>query len=124
MKWLSASLAICVGIFGLAATPDTASAAKSCIHEWAVPGQYTVAGNFRGSNESASARLTRDCRLFFQVPGVFSGGRVKADGECVSFSFKVDGAPKAFRGKWCNTYGVVPWNGRLIRASVRRDRLQ
>jgi len=98
--------------------PDDAQAARTCIFSWAVPGTYKVSGNFRGTTETASARLTNDCRVFFQVPGVFSGGPVRRSGRCLRFSFKVEGKRRVFSARWCNTYGIVPWQGRSIRARV------
>jgi hypothetical protein len=79
-----------------------------------------VSGNFRGTTEAATARLTRDCRVFFQVPGVFSGGTVRRSGSCLRFSFKVEGERRTFSARWCNSYGIVPWQGRNIRARVSR----
>ena len=100
--------------------PDHAQAARTCIFSWAVPGTYKVSGNFRGATETAAARLTNDCRVFFQVPGVFSGGPVRRSGSCLRFSFKVEGERRVFSARWCNTYGIVPWQGRNIRARVSR----
>jgi hypothetical protein len=97
---------------------DDAQAARVCIFNWAVPGTYKVSGNFRGTTETASARLTNDCRVFFQVPGVFSGGPVRRSGSCLKFSFKVEGERSVFSARWCDTYGIVPWQGRNIRAEV------
>jgi len=99
--------------------PDTANAAKSCGFGWAKPGKYRVSGNFRGRVESTSARLTADCRVSLQIPGVFTGGRVKKSGKCLRFALKVEGERKVFFAKWCNTYGLVPWKGRSIRAQIR-----
>lgn len=100
--------------------PDTAYAAKSCGFGWAKPGRYQVSGNFRGRVESTSARLTSDCRVSVQIPGVFTGGRVKRSGKCLRFALKVQGERKVFFAKWCNTYGLVPWKGRNIRAKIKR----
>ena len=94
------------------------AAAKSCIHGWAIPGTYTIAGNFRGKVEAAGARLTRDCRVIIRVPGVFSGTKVRKSGKCLRFGFKIEGQRKAFTAKWCNKVGYIPWKGRNIRASV------
>ncbi len=99
---------------------DPAHAARKCVFSWAVPGTYKVSGNFRGSTEAASARLTSDCRVFFRVPGVFSGGPVRRSGSCLKFSFKIEGQRRVFSARWCNTYGIVPWQGRNIRARVSR----
>ena len=112
-----------VALCGLLCAVDVEPAeANACIHAWAVPGTYTISGAFRGPTESASARLTRDCRVFLQVPGVFSGGPLRRDGDCVRFGFRVEGQRQAFAAKWCNTYGIVPWNGVQVRAEVRRQR--
>lgn len=100
-------------------TPDAAHAAKSCGFGWAKPGKYKISGNFRGRVESASARLTADCRVSLQIPGVFTGGRVKKSGKCLRFALKVEGQRKVFFAKWCNTYGLVPWKGRNIRADIK-----
>ncbi len=100
--------------------PDTAHAAKSCGFGWAKPGKYKVSGNFRGRVESTSARLTSDCRVSLQIPGVFTGGRVKKSGRCLRFALKIEGQRKVFFAKWCNSYGLVPWKGRNIRAEIKR----
>ncbi len=100
--------------------PDAAHAAKSCGFGWAKPGKYKVSGNFRGRVESTSARLTTDCRVSLQIPGVFTGGRVKRSGKCLRFALKVEGQRKVFFAKWCNTYGLVPWKGKNIRAEIKR----
>jgi hypothetical protein len=105
------------------ATPDSAQAARKCIFNWAVPGTYKVSGNFRGTTEAATARLTNDCRVFFQVPGVFSGGPVRRSGRYLRFSFKVEGERRIFSARWCNTFGIVPWQGRNVRARVSRLKL-
>ena len=102
------------------ATIETAQAAKTCGFGWAKPGKYRISGNFRGQVESTSARLTNDCRISLQIPGVFSGGRVKRSGKCLRFALKIEGERKVFFAKWCNTYGQVPWKGRTIRASIKR----
>jgi hypothetical protein len=106
--------------FGGVSAPETAHAAKSCGFGWAKPGKYKVSGNFRGRVESTSARLTADCRVSLQIPGVFTGGRVKKSGKCLRFALKVEGQRKVFFAKWCNTYGLVPWKGRNIRAKIKR----
>lgn len=105
--------------FGGVSAPETAHAAKSCGFGWAKPGKYKVSGNFRGRLESTSARLTSDCRVALQIPGVFTGGRVKKSGKCLRFALKVEGQRKVFFAKWCKTYGLVPWKGRNIRAEIR-----
>ena len=104
---------------GVLALMSGEAAAKSCVHAWAVPGTYTISGNFRGKVESAGARLTRDCRVSIRVPGVSSNTRVRRAGKCLRFGFKVDGVKKAFTAKWCNKVGYIPWKGKNIRASVR-----
>ena len=104
---------------GGVSAPDTAHAAKSCGFGWAKPGKYRVSGNFRGRVEATSARLTSDCRVSLQIPGVFTGGRVKKSGKCLRFALKVEGQRKVFFAKWCNTYGLVPWKGRNIRAEIK-----
>lgn len=106
-------------VAGSISAPDTAHAAKSCGFGWAKPGKYRVSGNFRGRFEATSARLTSDCRVSLQIPGVFTGGRVKKSGKCLRFALKVEGQRKVFFAKWCNTYGLVPWKGRNIRAEIK-----
>ena len=103
-----------------ASTTGPAEAARSCGYGWAVPGTYKVSGNFRGTTESASARLTNDCRVILQIPGVFSGGGVSRSGGCLLFRFKVEGEKGVFTARWCDSYGIVPWEGRKIRAAVSR----
>lgn len=105
--------------FGLLLLPTGEASAKACGHSWAVPGSYTISGNFRGKVESAGARLSRDCRVSIQVPGVFSNTRVRSAGSCLRFSFKVEGIKKAFSAKWCNKVGVIPWKGKSIRTKIR-----
>ncbi len=108
------------GLMLVAMLPGDASAAKRCTFSWALPGTYKLSGDFRGTVEVATARLTHDCRVYFQVPGVFSGGPVRRSGRCLKFRFKVNGETKIFSARWCNTYGVVPWKGRNVRAAVTR----
>jgi hypothetical protein len=108
-----------MSVAGGVSAPDTAHAAKSCGFGWAKPGKYKVSGNFRGRVEATSARLTSDCRVSLQIPGVFTGGRVKRSGKCLRFALKVEGQRKVLFAKWCNTYGVVPWKGRNIRAEIK-----
>lgn len=108
-----------MSVAGGLSVPDTAHAAKSCGFGWAKPGRYKVSGNFRGRVEATSARLTSDCRVSLQIPGVFTGGRVKKSGKCLRFALKVEGQRKVFFAKWCNTYGLVPWKGRNIRAEIK-----
>jgi hypothetical protein len=94
------------------------AAAKSCSHRWAVPGTYMITANFRGTVETAQARLTRDCRVTIQIPGIYSGAKVTRVGKCLRFRFKVEGVRKTFSAKWCNTVGYIPWKGKRIRARV------
>ncbi|MGB7204758.1 MAG: hypothetical protein WBD37_04735 [Anderseniella sp.] len=111
-------LAFSAGAFVLTSLPKMTIAAPNCGFGWAKPGKYRISGNFRGQVESTSAQLTRDCRVSLQIPGVFTGGRVKRSGKCLSFALKVEGQGKALSAKWCNNYGMVPWNGKVIRASI------
>ena len=108
-----------MSVAGGVSAPDTAYAAKSCGFGWAKPGKYKVSGNFRGRVEATSARLTSDCRVSLQIPGVFTGGRVRKSGKCLRFALKVEGQRKVFFAKWCNTYGMVLWKGRNIRAEIK-----
>lgn len=105
---------------GLVSGANDAEAARNCGYAWAVPGTYRVSGDFRGTTESATAKLTNDCRVILQIPGVFSGGGVRRSGGCLNFSFKVEGESGVFTARWCNSYGIVPWQGRNIRATVTR----
>jgi hypothetical protein len=109
-----------MSVVGGVSAPHTAYAAKSCGFGWAKPGKYKVSGNFRGRVEATSARLTSDCRVSLQIPGVFTGGRVRKSGKCLRFALKVEGQRKVLFAKWCNTYGVVPWKGRDIRAEIKQ----
>ncbi len=117
---IASAVLLGLGAATLLPLPDKANAAASCGFGWAKPGKYKVSGNFRGQVESTSARLTGDCRVSLQIPGVFSGGRVKKSGRCLSFALKVEGERKALFAKWCNSYGLVPWKGRTIRAAITR----
>ncbi|WP_337660208.1 hypothetical protein [Anderseniella sp. Alg231-50] len=117
--WLMAGASLVL----VAMLPGDLQAATRCIFNWAQPGTYKMSGNFRGTTEAATARLTHDCRVYFQVPGVFSGGPVRRSGRCLKFRFKVDGEARIFSARWCNTYGVVPWQGRDVRASVTRIKI-
>lgn len=111
-------LTACAFVFGLMLLVPGAAAADECVHAWAVPGTYTITGNFHGKVEAAGARLTRDCRVTIRVPGVFSGTKVRRAGKCLRFNFKVEGVKKAFSAKWCNKVGYIPWKGKRIRARV------
>ncbi len=92
--------------------------AADCGHSWAKPGRYKISASFRGKNESTNAFLGRDCRITLQVPGVFTGGKVSKSGQCLKFSFKIEGETKVFRAKWCDDYGLIPWQDKTIRAEV------
>lgn len=118
---ISRSLTCCFsGLLALVAMPGTAGAAKSCGFDWAVPGAYVISGNFRGTVESTTAHLTPNCRVVLNLPGVFTGGPIQRAGQCLKFTFKVQGQKQVFAAQWCNTYGIVPWQGRNIRATVAR----
>jgi len=106
--------------FATAAAP--ARAETACIFDWAVPGAYDISGNFRGQVETVVARLTNDCRVAISLPGIFTGGALKRDGRCLAFNFKVEGERATFRARWCGSYGVVPWQGRKVRATIVRHR--
>lgn len=99
-----------------AATP--ASPAATCVFDWAVPGPYDISGNFRGQVETITAWLTPDCRVTIPLPGVFTGGPLRRDGRCLAFSFKLQNVRQSFTARWCGSYGVVPWQGRNVRASI------
>ena len=120
LTWRELTPAAAAIVLFAAFAPGDAQAARKCIFSWAIPGTYKISGNFRGTTEAASARLTNDCRVFFRVPGVFSGGPVRRSGKCLRFNFKVEGQRSVFSARWCNTYGIVPWQGRNIRARVTR----
>jgi hypothetical protein len=112
------------GFFWAIAGIGSPAVAKTCGYSWAKPGTYRISGNFRGATESASAKLTHDCRVVLNIPGVFSGGSARRSGGCLKFFFKVQGEKKTFSARWCNTYGLVPWKGRTIRAKVTRLKLE
>ena len=117
-EWRVRTLLV-AGLAGAFMLGDAGEAkADGCGHSWAKPGRYKISGSFRGKNESTNAFLSKDCRITLQVPGVFTGGKVTAKGECLEFAFKVEGESGAFRAKWCNDYGLVPWQGKTIRAAV------
>ncbi len=99
--------------------PTGKAEAKACGPAWAIPGTYTISGDFRGKVESAGAKLSRNCRVNIRVPGVFSGTKVRRAGNCLKFGFKIEGVKRGFTAKWCNTVGVIPWKGRNIRAKVK-----
>jgi hypothetical protein len=108
-----------VGISGLLIVASAHSAmAADCGFPWAQPGKYKISASFRGKNESTNVFLGKDCRIIVQVPGVFTGGKVTKSGQCLAFSFKVEGETGVFQAKWCDDYGLVPWQGKTIRATV------
>lgn len=108
-----------LAVAALAFMASPASAAKGCVFDWAKPGTYEIRGNFRGQVESASAKLTSDCRVVLQIPGVFAGGKVSKAGSCLKFHFKVDWEKdKTYTARWCDGHGYVPWEGRNVRATV------
>ena len=92
--------------------------AADCGHSWAQPGKYKISGSFRGKNESTNAFLGKDCRITLQVPGVFTGGKVSKSGKCLKFSFKIEGNTKVLRAKWCDDYGLIPWQDKTLRAAI------
>jgi hypothetical protein len=120
MKLLSILMGVVTAIVVFAISASETQAARNCGYGWAVPGTYRITGDFRGTTESGTAKLTNDCRVILQIPGVFSGGGVRRSRGCLLFSFKVEGEARVFTARWCNTYGIVPWQGRNIRASVTR----
>ena len=113
---LSAGVA---AVFMFASAND--AMARNCGHSWAKPGKYKISGSFRGRQESTNAFLGKDCRITLQVPGVFTGGKVKKRGKCLEFSFKVEDDKKVYRAKWCNDYGLIPWKDKTLRAQVERQ---
>lgn len=116
--------AACLPLLALVAGAVPAAGANACTFDWAVPGTYEISGNFRGRTETVQARLTPDCRVTISLPGVLTGSRLKRQGRCLAFSFRVEGERYPFSARWCGSYGVVPWQGREVRASIvrRRDR--
>ncbi len=120
MKLPAILISVAAVTLALSMAAGEAQAARNCGYGWAIPGTYRITGNFRGATESGAAKLTNDCRVILQIPGVFSGGSVRRSGGCLLFSFKVEGETRVFTARWCNTYGIVPWQGRNIRASVTR----
>lgn len=105
-----------VGVFLIAGAENALAA--NCGFDWAQPGKYKISASFRGKDESTNVFLGKDCRIIVQVPGVFTGGAVKKSGKCLAFSFKVEGETGVFEAKWCDDYGLVPWQGKTIRATV------
>jgi len=95
------------------------AAAKNCSFGWAVPGVYEITGNFRGQVESTTFRVTGDCKLSVQLPGVFVGGALARAGQCLRFSFKVQDKPGVLHGRWCAGSAVIPWKKKEVRASVK-----
>lgn len=114
--------AVGLSVLGLAAAATPTRAEPACIFDWAVPGSYDISGNFRGEVETVTARLTNDCRVAIALPGIFSGGPLQRDGRCLTFSFKVENERGTFKARWCGSYGVVPWQGRDVRATIARHR--
>lgn len=102
------------------ATETAPAAAASCVFEWAVPGTYEITGSFRGRSETVIARVTNNCRVTIGLPGVFTGGELERAGRCLTFSFRVQDVRQTFTARWCDSYGVVPWQGREIRATIVR----
>lgn len=109
-----------LAMLALSTTSTSATAASSCIFDWAVPGSYEISGNFRGQTHTVMARLTPDCRVSIGLPGVFSGTAVKRAGRCLAFSFRVQDERQTFTARWCDDYGVVPWQGRDVQARIVR----
>jgi hypothetical protein len=97
-----------------------AAAARTCVFEWAVPGQYEISGNFRGQSQTVMARLTSNCRVTIGLPGVFTGGVVRKSGGCLTFPFKVQDERQTFTARWCGSVGTVPWEGRDVQATIKR----
>jgi hypothetical protein len=116
--------AACIALLALAGAATPSAAANACIFDWAVPGTYGISGNFRGRTETVPARLTHDCRVAISLPGVFTGGPLRRQGRCLAFSFRIEGERQPFSAQWCGSYGVVPWQGRNVRATIvrRQDR--
>jgi hypothetical protein len=114
-----ARILFAAGIVGVLLVQGTHNAfAADCGFSWAQPGKYKISASFRGKDESTNVFLGKDCRVIVQVPGVFTGGKVKKRGKCLAFSFKVEGETGVFQAKWCDDYGLVPWQGKTIRATV------
>ena len=114
------ALTACAAMIGFFMVPsEQAAAAKACGHAWAVPGTYTISGEFRGKVETAGAHLSRTCRVNLRVPGVFSGTKVRKAGKCLRFNFKIEGIKTAFSARWCNGVGHIPWSGKNIRVQVK-----
>lgn len=117
-RFVLVALALAFSPLALTTSATPAAAAAACIFDWAVPGLYHVSANFRGHTEAVTARLTTDCRVTIGLPGVFTGGRVTRAGSCLQFSFRVEGERQTFTARWCDSYGVVPWQGRNVRATI------
>ena len=108
-----------VGMTGVLLFAGASNAiAADCGHSWAQPGKYKISASFRGKKESTNVFLSKDCRVTLQVPGVFAGGKVRKRGKCLEFTFKIEGETKVFRAKWCDDYGLIPWQDKTIRAEV------
>lgn len=121
VNYLKPFAAVCaIALYAmLAAAP--ANAAAYCVHQWAKPGTYAVAGRFKERIRRTTAQLSTSCRVRINVPGVFTGGPVRKSGDCVEFSFKVQGDRRTFTARWCNTYVVIPYEGRDVRATVHPE---
>jgi hypothetical protein len=111
-------VALALGGPGITSAATQTAAAGACIFDWAVPGPYDIRGNFRDRNETVTARLTNDCRVTIALPGVFTGAPVRRAGNCLQFSFRVEGERQTFTARWCDSYGMVPWEGRDVRAEI------
>lgn len=116
------ALALAVGSLALLGTVNQTHATETCLQPWAEIGEYRIEGNFRGQLERATAHLSRSCRVTIQLPGVFTGGPVKARNGCLEFTFKVQDVPETFVATWCGAYAVVPWKGQDMKVTVYRVR--
>lgn len=110
----------CLAMVAFTAAATPATAARACIFDWAVPGPYEISGNFRGQVETVTAQLTNDCRVMIGFPGVATGGALSRAGSCLAFSFRVEGEQDTLEARWCGSHGVVPWQGRDVRATIVR----
>ena len=115
---------VAVAIVTTVGSMAPALSAAPCIHSWAKPGKYTIQGKLNQRTQRTTAHLSNNCRVSFNLPGVFTGGPVKKAGACLRFTFKVQKQPQVFVARWCNSYAVVPWKGRDVRISVQRSRLK
>ena len=115
---------VAVGLVATIGLLTPALSAQPCIHSGAKPGKYTIRGKLNDRVQTAGAHLSNSCRVSFNLPGVFTGGPVKKAGACLQFTFKVQKQPQVFHAKWCDSYALVPWNGRNVRISVQRSKLK